>query len=240
MKIAKGEISKTVIIPPTVETLLGPPIYTDEDLNTFDDVGVATGLAWTAVGGQVLYIESTKMKGKGLTLTGQLGEVMKESAQTAIGHIRSKAKEFGIEEEVFDNSEIHVHLPAGAVPKDGPSAGITLATSIVSLLTGLAVDKNVAMTGEITLTGKVLPIGGLKEKALAAMRMNIKRIIIPWKNQKDLVDIPDQYRKAIEFIPVKTFEEVLEVAIVGWDDKNKGRKKHDRSLGKGKISPMAA
>jgi ATP-dependent Lon protease len=180
------------------------------------------------------------MKGKGLTLTGQLGEVMKESAQTAIGHIRSRAKDFGIEEEVFDTNEIHVHLPAGAVPKDGPSAGITLATSIVSLLTGMAVDKDVAMTGEITLTGKVLPIGGLKEKALAAMRMNIKRIVIPWKNQKDLQDIPDQYRKNLEFIPVKTFEEVLEIALVGWKERKKNNKKVERTFNKGKTPPMAA
>jgi ATP-dependent Lon protease len=240
MKIAKGEISKTVIMSPTVESLLGPPLFSDDDANTFDDVGVATGLAWTSVGGQVLYIESTKMKGKGLTLTGQLGEVMKESAQTAIGHIRSRAKDFGIEEEVFDTNEIHVHLPAGAVPKDGPSAGITLATSIVSLLTGMAVDKDVAMTGEITLTGKVLPIGGLKEKALAAMRMNIKRIVIPWKNQKDLQDIPDQYRKNLEFIPVKTFEEVLEIALVGWKERKKNNKKVERTFNKGKTPPMAA
>jgi ATP-dependent Lon protease len=239
MKIAKGEISKTVISTKVVEKYLGPPVYTEEDLNTFDSVGVATGLAWTSAGGQVLYIETTKMKGKGYTLTGSLGDVMKESAQTAFGHIRSKVEDFGISETVLENSEIHIHIPAGSTPKDGPSAGITLATSIVSLLTGYAVDKNVAMTGEITLTGKVLPIGGLKEKALAAMRMNIKNIIIPWKNQKDLVDIPEHFRKKLNFIPVKSFEEVLEHALVGWKESKKVKKESGK-FNKDKLPPMAA
>src|SRR5690606_27524861 len=136
-----------------------------EDQKLLSEVGVATGLAWTSVGGQVLYIETQKMKGKGLTMTGQLGNVMKESAQAAIGHIRSRSLEYGVSEDAFENCEVHIHLPAGAVPKDGPSAGITLATAIVSLMTDTPIDHTVAMTGEITLTGKVLPIGGLKEKA---------------------------------------------------------------------------
>ena len=161
------------------------------------------------------------MKGKGLTLTGQLGDVMKESAQTAIGYIRSRAKYLGISEDAFENNEIHVHLPAGAIPKDGPSAGITLATTIISLLTDCAIDKTVAMTGEITLTGKVLPVGGVKEKCLAAMRLNIKTVIIPWKNQKDLVDIPEEYRKRLDLIPVKTIDEVLDLALLGWDKHKK-------------------
>ena len=236
-KIARGEVTKTQIIPNEVESLLGPPLYTKEDEKEFDEVGVATGLAWTAHGGEILYIESTKMKGKGLTLTGQLGDVMKESAQTAIGYIRSKASEFHVDENAFDENEIHIHLPAGATPKDGPSAGITLATTIVSLLTDTPIDKSVAMTGEITLTGKVLPIGGLKEKALAAMRMNIKTVIIPWKNRKDLVDIPEEYRKKLTFVPVKTFDEVLEVALVGW------KKKHSRpklKKTKNTLPPVAA
>jgi ATP-dependent Lon protease len=214
MKIAKGEIKKTFITPSAVEQFLGPAEYTEEDSKVFDEVGVATGLAWTSFGGQILYIEATKMKGKGMTLTGQLGDVMQESAKTAIGYIRSHAKELNIDENFFEEHEVHIHLPAGATPKDGPSAGITLATALVSLITKSAIKRSVAMTGEITLTGKVLPIGGLKEKALAAMRMNIETIIIPWKNKKDLVEIPQEYRDKLNFIPVKNFSEVLEIALV--------------------------
>ena len=244
MKIAKGEAEKTHILPKTVTDLLGPPLYTKEDEKEHDEIGVATGLAWTSVGGEILYIESTKMKGKGLTLTGQLGEVMRESAQTAVGYIRSKSHEFCIHEDAFDENEIHIHLPAGAIPKDGPSAGITLATTIVSLLTDLPINRKIAMTGEITLTGKVLPIGGLKEKALAAMRMNIDTVIIPWKNKKDLVDIPDEYRKKINFVPVKTFDEVLQHALVGWEERKKAfetKAKAQAKKGKrGNQTPMAA
>jgi ATP-dependent Lon protease len=219
MKIARGEADKTHIMSETVFKLLGPPVYTKDDEKECDEVGVSTGLAWTSHGGEVLYIEATKMKGRGLTLTGQLGDVMKESAQTAMGYIKSQSLELGIDDEVFDKYEMHIHLPAGATPKDGPSAGITLATTIVSLLTNTPVSKDVAMTGEITLTGKVLPIGGLKEKALAAMRMNIKTIIIPWKNRKDLEEIPEEYRAKLTFIPVKNFDEVLDIALVGWKEK---------------------
>lgn len=231
MKIAQGEVGITSISPDLVEKFLGPPIYTREDEKDTDEIGVATGLAWTAAGGEVLYIESTMMKGKGLTLTGQLGDVMKESAQAAIGLIRSKADEFGIVEDVFENHELHIHIPSGAIPKDGPSAGITLATALVSLLTECPIDHEVAMTGEITLTGKVLPIGGLKEKALAAMRMNIKTIIIPWKNMKDLVDIPEEYRRKLNFVPVKTFQEVLNIALVDWDDNIRSVRRVKHSIG---------
>jgi len=238
MKIAQGEESKTHVFSDTVFKLLGPPVYTKDDEKENDEVGVATGLAWTSVGGEVLYIETTKMKGSGVTLTGQLGDVMKESAQTAIGFIRSKAEEFNLSDDFFDNHEVHIHLPAGATPKDGPSAGITLATAIMSLITGLPIDKSVAMTGEITLTGKVLPIGGLKEKSLAAMRMNVKTVVMPWKNKKDLEDIPEEYRKELKFVPVKNFEEVLEVALVGWSDYiAKGKKKKKRGK---ELPPMAA
>ncbi|GAB4010836.1 MAG: endopeptidase La [Bdellovibrio sp.] len=243
MKIAKGEAKKTHILPDSIFELLGPPIYNREDEKVDDEVGVATGLAWTAHGGEILYIESTKMKGKGLTLTGQLGEVMRESAQTAIGFIRSKAHELGIDDKVFDENEIHIHLPAGAVPKDGPSAGITLATTIISLLTDTPISKDVAMTGEITLTGKVLPIGGVKEKALAAMRMNIKTVIIPAKNEKDLVEIPDEYRQKINFVTVRTIDEVLDVALVGWSEKKKAfsrTSKRNQGKGKGNTHPIAA
>ncbi len=243
MKIATGQTGKTHIFSNTVESLLGPALYSREDEKEYDEVGVATGLAWTQAGGEVLYIEATKMKGHGMTLTGQLGDVMKESARAALGFIRAHAEEMGIEEEVFEKNELHIHLPAGAVPKDGPSAGITLATSLVSLLTGTMIAKDVAMTGEITLTGKVLPIGGLKEKALAAMRMGITTVIIPWKNRKDLQDIPEDFRKKINFVPVKTLEEVLEVAIVDWSEHKTQVKKKMATKKTTKVStegPMAA
>ena len=239
-KIATGESDKTHILPDAVEELLGPALYSKEDGKDFDEVGVATGLAWTAAGGEILYIEATKMKGRGITLTGKLGDVMKESAQAAVGFIRSKASDFGINEEVFENNELHIHLPAGAIPKDGPSAGITLATTVVSVLTGTLISKDIAMTGEITLTGKVLPVGGVKEKALAAMRMGIETIIIPWKNQKDLADIPDEFRKKINFVPVKNFKEVLEVAILDWEPHIKNFKKEQKAQTKVNQSRMAA
>ena len=235
MKVAQGETQLFTITPDFVATLLGAPIFTKDDEKDTDEVGVSTGLAWTAHGGEVLYIETTKMKGRGLTLTGQLGDVMKESAQAAIGYIRSQAMHLGIDEELFEKNEFHIHLPAGATPKDGPSAGITLATALTSLLTGLPVNKDVAMTGEITLTGKVLPIGGLKEKALAAMRMNIKTVVIPWKNKKDLEEIPAEFRAKINFVPVKTFDEVLEVALVGWKERNKKKPQPKES-----VAPAAA
>ncbi|MGI4991423.1 endopeptidase La [Halobacteriovorax sp. GFR7] len=216
MKIAKGDMGKTHIVKDTVVKYLGPPIFVKEDHKDEDEVGVSTGLAWTSHGGEVLYIETTKMKGQGLTLTGQLGDVMKESAKTAINYIRSRALYMGIDEDIFENHEFHVHLPAGATPKDGPSAGITLATALVSNCTGVPVSRDVAMTGEITLTGKVLPIGGLKEKALAALRMGISTVVIPWGNKKDLVDIPENLREKINFVPVKTIDEVLDIALVDW------------------------
>lgn len=215
-KIASGQHAKTHILSASVEELLGPPVYSREDSNEYDEIGVATGLAWTAGGGEILHIEATKMKGRGITLTGQLGDVMKESAHAALGFIRSHAKELGIDESFFEENEIHIHLPAGAIPKDGPSAGITLATVITSLLTGSYISKDIAMTGEITLTGKVLPVGGIKEKALAAMRAGIETIIIPWKNQKDVLEIPAQYRKRLNFVPVKNIQEVLSIALVDW------------------------
>ena len=215
-KIASGHHGKTHIFSNTVEELLGPPLYSHEDRHEYDEIGVATGLAWTAAGGEILHIEATKMKGRGITLTGQLGDVMKESAHAALGFIRSHASELGIDDKFFEENEIHIHLPAGAIPKDGPSAGITLATVITSLITRSYVSRDIAMTGEITLTGKVLPVGGIKEKALAAMRAGIETIIIPWQNQKDLLEIPAQYRKKINFIPVKNIQEVLSIALVDW------------------------
>lgn len=218
-KIATGEENKTQILSETVEELLGPAMYSRDAEHFIDEPGICTGLAWTAAGGEILYIEVTKMKGKGITLTGQLGDVMKESAQAAVGYIRSNAKDLGIDEDFFDKNEIHIHLPAGAIPKDGPSAGITLATAILSLILDKTVKDSVAMTGEITLKGKVLPVGGVKEKSLAAMRMGIDTIIIPWQNKKDLAEIPEEYKKKVTFVPVKTVAEVLEIALHGYKKK---------------------
>jgi len=217
-KIAKGEVTKTHIVTEMVEEILGPPLIHHEEFESKEEIGIVHGLAWTSVGGEVLSIESTLMNGKGLTLTGKLGEVMKESAMAALGHLRSRSYDYCLAENLFTEKEIHIHLPAGAVPKDGPSAGIALATAIVSLLTGVKVDLSVAMTGEITLTGKVLPIGGLKEKCLAAMRQNKKTVILPWQNLKDLTDLPEECRKALNFVAVKSFHEVLQVALVDWQE----------------------
>lgn len=212
--VAEGRKDKTTITDELVTKFLGPAPYLRDDEQEKDEIGIATGLAWTSVGGEILYVETTTMKGKGgVILTGQLGDVMKESGTAALGLIRSRAKDFGIDEDIFANTDIHVHFPQGAVPKDGPSAGITMATAIISRLTGIPIRKDVAMTGEITLTGRVLPIGGLKEKALAAMRHGIKVIIIPEKNKKDLDDIPEEYRGTLSFIPVKTIDDVLDVVL---------------------------
>ena len=213
--VAEGKTEKTLINKEQAYKFLGPAPFVREDEQEKDEIGIATGLAWTSVGGEILYVETTTMRGKGdMKLTGQLGDVMKESGMAAMGLIRSKAKEFGIDEDIFEKTDLHVHFPQGGVPKDGPSAGITMASAIISRLTGIPIRKDVAMTGEITLTGKVLPIGGLKEKALAAMRHGIKTIIIPDRNKKDLEDIPEEFRDQLKFVPVKTIEEVLDICLV--------------------------
>ena len=178
-------------------------------------MGVATGVAWTPFGGDILSIEVTTMEGQpDLILTGQLGDVMRESVRAAFSYARSRAAELGIPSGFFEKHAIHVHVPAGAVPKDGPSAGITMATALVSALTGRAVRRDVAMTGEITLRGRVLPIGGLKEKMLAAQSAGIKTFILPSKNRKDLAEIPAQVKKGMEIIPVDHVTEVLTIALV--------------------------
>ena len=236
-RVAEGNEEKVIVTPEIVAKFLGPATFVREDEQEKDEVGISTGLAWTQFGGEILYIETTMMKGKGsITLTGQMGDVMKESAQAALGFIRSKAVEYGIDEDAFSKTDFHIHIPAGAIPKDGPSAGITMATAIVSRLTGVPVKKDLAMTGEITLTGKVLPIGGLKEKALAAMRHGIKTIIIPDKNKKDLEDIPDEFREKLSFIPVKTFDEVLSYALTS-SDTAVGRGKKGKK-GNGGVTPI--
>ena len=178
--------------------------------------GVATGLAVTAVGGDVLFIEATAYPGGGaLKVTGQLGEVMQESAQAAHSWVRTHANELGIDPQWFGENDVHVHVPAGAVPKDGPSAGITMATAIASVATGKPVSEQVAMTGEITLSGQVLPIGGLREKVLAASRADIPKVIFPRENERDLEELPEEIRKELEFVPVDWIEEVLETAFDG-------------------------
>lgn len=214
---------KQIITPDLVSKLLGPARFIRDEEMGDDQIGIATGLAWTAVGGEVLFIETIKMKGKGgLVLTGQLGDVMKESATAAMNYARSNSKALGIKDDWFDNFEVHVHIPAGATPKDGPSAGITMATALISLMTDMPIRSDVAMTGEVTLTGRVLPIGGLKEKALAALRHGVKDVIIPFQNIKDLDDIPEMFKEQLNFIPVKHLDEVLQVALKS--DKKSGKK----------------
>jgi ATP-dependent Lon protease len=213
-KTAEGQVKKYVISETNLSKYLGVPKYLPEEEIKKDEVGLATGLAWTEAGGDIIYIEATIMKGKGgITLTGQLGDVMKESAHAALSYIRSKAKNLKISNSMFSSNDIHIHVPAGAIPKDGPSAGITMATAIASAFTGKAVHKSIAMTGEVTLRGSVLPIGGLKEKTLAAKRMGIKKVIIPKRNEKDLEEIPKYIKKDMKFIPVETMDQVLKNAL---------------------------
>ncbi|RJQ46568.1 MAG: endopeptidase La [Nitrospiraceae bacterium] len=223
-KIAEGKIKKYVVSSRNLSKYLGVPKFLPEEEIKKDEVGVSTGLAWTESGGDIIYIEATIMKGKGsITLTGQLGDVMKESAHAALSYIRSRAKTLGINNNLFSQNDIHIHVPAGAIPKDGPSAGITMATAIASVFTGRPVHKNVAMTGEVTLRGKVLPIGGLKEKSLAAKRMGIKKVIIPKRNEKDLEDIPKYVKKDMQFIPVEDMDAVLKNALGPAKKKRKSR-----------------
>lgn len=201
-----------------LHTFLGTQKYRNRQAEQTDQVGVSTGLAWTEVGGDVLPTEVSVMKGKGtLLLTGQLGEVMRESAQAGFSYIRSRAQELGIEADFQEKTDIHIHLPEGAIPKDGPSAGITMATAVVSALTGRAVRSDLAMTGEITLRGRVLPVGGIKEKVLAAHRIGIKTIMLPKENKRDLEELPANVKKAIEFVLVEHMDEVLETALVKSD-----------------------
>jgi ATP-dependent Lon protease len=214
-QIVAGEKQKVVITARNLEQYLGPEKFRYGRAEETDQVGVATGLAWTEAGGDTLSIEVSLFPGKGkMTLTGHLGEVMKESAQAAFSFIRSRARELNIDPEFHEKNDIHIHVPEGAIPKDGPSAGITMATALVSALTGIPVSRHVAMTGEITLRGRVLAIGGLKEKALAAHRAGIRRVLLPRDNEKDLNDIPKSVRKDLELISVENMDEVLKLALV--------------------------
>jgi len=214
-KVAEENYFKKVINENDVVKFLGPEKFYPEDELKNNEVGVVTGLAWTPYGGDVLFVECTKYKGKGnLIITGQLGDVMKESARAALTYVRSIADKFKINEEDFEKYDIHIHVPAGAIPKDGPSAGITMATAILSIFSGRQVNKEVAMTGEITIRGKVLPIGGLKEKLLAAKRMNVKKVIIPKRNENDLIKLPKYIKGSLEIVTVESFEEVAEIALI--------------------------
>jgi ATP-dependent Lon protease len=213
---AEGQTETVAVTPERVEEFLGAPTFMREEMDERTLIpGVAIGLSWTAAGGEVLYIEATQMWGqKGLTLTGQLGDVMKESAQAALAWVRAHARQLGIEDSFFERVDLHLHVPEGAIPKDGPSAGITLVTALASLLTGRPVRPRVAMTGEMTLTGRVLPVGGIKEKVLAAHRLGIKEVIVPKRNEKAVKeDIPENVRNDLKLHMVSSIEEVLELAL---------------------------
>jgi ATP-dependent Lon protease len=215
-EIIKGKSKKVEVTAENIHDFLGVPRYRHGEAEGEDQVGVVTGLAWTEVGGVLLTIEGVSLPGgKGrMTVTGNLKDVMKESISAAASYVRSRAVDFGIEPPRFDKTDIHVHLPEGATPKDGPSAGIAMATAIVSIMTGIPVSKDVAMTGEVTLRGRVLPIGGLKEKLLAALRGGIKKVLIPEENAKDLADIPDNVKNSMEIVPVSRMGEVIKHALV--------------------------
>ncbi len=213
--VEKGNGKRVNVTARLVETFLGPPRYKDQEIGKTDEIGVAQGLAWTEIGGEILSIETAVMKGKGdLIITGKLGDVMQESAKAAVSYVRTRASYFNIPEDFYKKMDIHIHVPEGAIPKDGPSAGITMAVSILSALAKIPVRREVAMTGEITLRGKVLPIGGLKEKILAAYRAGIKKVIIPKGNVKDLKDIPKKVLKSIKIIPVEHMDEVIREALI--------------------------
>ena len=224
-KIVAGESTKETINGDNLHDFAGIKKYKYGEIDADDQVGIVTGLAWTEVGGEILQIESVIMPGKGImTITGQLGDVMKESIHTAKSYVRSRAIEFGIKPTIFNQRDIHIHVPEGAIPKDGPSAGLGMVTSIVSVLTGIPVRKDIAMTGEVTLRGKALPIGGLKEKLLAALRAGTKTVLIPRDNEKDLAEIPDNVKNGLELISVDNVDDVLKVALtkplipIEWDE----------------------
>jgi ATP-dependent Lon protease len=210
-----AERHQQVIAAANIPDYLGPPRFHDEVAFRVSRPGVATGVAWTETGGDVLFIEARLLPSghHNLILTGQLGNVMQESARAAVSHIRAEAAALGISPEKFDSNDLHIHVPAGAIPKDGPSAGVTMATAIVSALKDQVVREDVAMTGEITLSGLVLPVGGIREKALAARRHGIKEFILPARNEPDLAELPAEVKDGMRFIPVHTLEEALKVAL---------------------------
>jgi ATP-dependent Lon protease len=230
--VARGIKEKVAIGPENLHKFLGPVKFFSEVAERTSLPGVATGLAWTPTGGDIIFVEATKMRGeKGLTLTGQLGDVMKESAQAALAYVRTKSKDLGIEEDFFEKNDIHIHVPAGAIPKDGPSAGITMFVALTSLLTNIPIRNDVAMTGEITLRGLVLPVGGIKEKVLAGMRAGIRTIILPKKNEKDLEEIPEHIRNQMNFKFIQKMDEAIELAL---------KHPEPRTEERGAVSPPSA
>jgi ATP-dependent Lon protease len=239
-EILQGKSKTITVTPENLKQYAGIRKYSHGEAETVDLVGMTTGLAYTEVGGDLLIIESLAVPGKGLVkITGKLGEVMQESAQAALSYVRFRAVEFGIDPRDIQRKDIHIHVPEGATPKDGPSAGIAMTTTIVSVFTGIPVDRSVAMTGEVTLRGRVLPIGGLKEKLLAALRGGIKTVLIPQENEKDLEEIPENVKRELTIIPVSTVDEVLKLALtkplipLEWSDEMEkdlmrgGRKEYD-------------
>jgi ATP-dependent Lon protease len=215
LKKAEGEEGAWVVDNAMVEDILGPPRYPREEAEKEPEVGAVTGLAWTATGGDIMVIEALKMPGTGrLIVTGQLGDVMRESVDAAYSYVRSRAQQLDIDDKMFRDFDLHIHLPAGAIPKDGPSAGITITLAIASVLSDRPVRRDVAMTGEVTLRGKVLEIGGVKEKVMAAYRSGLREVILPKSNEKDLRDVPDEVRENMAFTFVQGMDEVLRLALL--------------------------
>jgi ATP-dependent Lon protease len=236
-EILLKKTDKIVVTAENISDYLGVPKFRFGQAELEDQVGVVTGLAWTEVGGELLTIEGVMMPGKGkMTVTGNLRDVMKESISAAASYVRSRAVDFGVEPPLFDRRDIHVHVPEGATPKDGPSAGVAMATAIVSIIAGIPVRRDIAMTGEITLRGRVLPIGGLKEKLLAALRGGIKKVLIPEENAKDLADIPEAVKNGLEIVPVTRMDEVLQHALISqptpivWEEDTSAISKHAAAL----------
>jgi ATP-dependent Lon protease len=216
VRVAEGKATAVRIEPDDVREILGAPRFENEVAMRVSVPGVATGLAWTPVGGDILFIEATRIPGSGkLILTGQLGDVMKESAQAAWSLLKSQSESIGLDATRFEKMDVHVHVPAGAIPKDGPSAGVALYTALVSLMTGKTVRNDVAMTGEISLRGLVLPVGGIKEKTVAAHRAGIRTVMLPARNRRDLDDIPESVRKDLQFVWLERVEDAVAVAIDG-------------------------
>jgi ATP-dependent Lon protease len=216
MHIAEGTAGHVAIASEDLAEILGPPRFEGEVAMRTSVPGVATGLAWTPVGGDILFIEATRIPGRnGLILTGQLGEVMRESAQAALSLVKARASTLGLDPTMFEKSDIHVHVPAGAIPKDGPSAGVAMYTALVSLLTNRTVRSDTAMTGEISLRGLVLPVGGIKEKVVAAARAGLSTVILPARNRKDYDDIPESARESLRFLWAERAEQVTEAALEG-------------------------
>jgi ATP-dependent Lon protease len=237
-KIAAQEVEAVEADEEVVRDLLGRPRVHPEQMAQTDAVGVATGMFYTPMGGDIMFVEASVMRGKGgLVLTGQLGDVMKESGRAALSYAKAQYEHLGIPEEALEGREVHIHVPAGAVPKDGPSAGITMATALVSALSGRKVRKDVAMTGELTLTGRVLPIGGLKEKILGAVRSGISEIILPKENEADLEDLPEEVAENLNFHVVEDLDQVIAVALM--DEAAKPKAKGGTKKGKGGAAKKA-